>query len=202
MSPHPEARAIADRFMFDTGNLKLLASLLPLGAPDRQVPSLGWTVRQVLAHLAAAQQGYADCLEALPSSLPLSAAAFDEPRLAAARAVEGEPPALPAILDEFDSSLRRLVARLDVLGEEALSCRVGPDTVLDILCGWSEHAAGHAIEEIEALPELRADPMLLNWLLYQDFSDQPTQFALQQSLLAEVRARYAAEEAAFEEETA
>ncbi|MEO6397985.1 MAG: DinB family protein [Tepidiformaceae bacterium] len=202
MSPHPEARAVADRFMFDTGNLKLLASLLPIDALARQVSALGWTVQGAFAHLAAAQAGYAGCLEALPSSLPLSAAAFDEPRLAADRAVQGELPALPAILDEFDSSLRRLVARLDVLGEEALACRVGAFTVLDNLRAWSAHAAAHAIEMLEALPELRADPMLLNWLLYQDFSDQPTQFALQQTLLTEVRKRRAAEEAAFEEETA
>ena len=42
--------------------------------------------------------------------------------------------------------------------------------------------------------------MLLNWLLYQDFSQQPTEFALQQRLFAEVRERYASEEDESEEE--
>lgn len=186
--------------MFDTGNLKLLATQLPAGALERPVPSLGWTVRQALAHLASAQSAYAASLDSLPAALPLNSDAFDAPRLAAARAVEAEPRPLPAILADFDSSLQRLVSHCNALGEEALACPVGERSLLSVIQRWSGHASGHAIQILGALPELRADPILLNWLLYQDFSAQPSQLALQQVLFAEVRARLAAGEEESNEE--
>ena len=101
---------------------------------------------------------------------------------------------LPTILEDFDSSLRRLVAQLNLLTGEALEAGVEDVTVLAVLHGWSDHAAGHAIQLLEAVPELRGDPMLLNWLLYQDFSREPAQFTLQQTLFEEVRERHAHED--------
>lgn len=186
--------------MFDTGNLKLLATQLPAGALERTVPGLGWTVRKGLAHLATSQVAHADSLEWLAAMSPTLAADHDDPQLAAARAAEAESRPLPAILGDLDSSLRRLVARLSELSEEALESPVGAQTLLEVLKAWVGHAASHAIQLLEALPELRSDPMLLNWLLYQDFSQQPTEFALQQRLFAEVRERYASEEDESEQE--
>ena len=180
--------------MFDTGNLKLLATQLPAGALERIVPALGWTVRQGLAHLAAGQVAYADSLERLAADQLLAAADFDEPRLAAGRVVDAVDRPLPAILADLDGSLRRLVAQLIVMTEADLERDAGGSNLFGLLKIWSGHAAGHSIELLEALPELRGDPMLLNWLLYQDFSQQPTEFALQQRLFEEVRERYASEE--------
>jgi len=195
VSPHPEARAVADRFMYDTGNLKLLATQLPGGALERPVPAQGWTVRQVLAHLAAGQLAYAEVLDRIASgSEGLTVEDLDQPRIAADRAVSVDARPLPSILEDLDSSLRRLVAQLNVLTGDSLQLRVDETTVLALLLSWSGHAAGHAIEMLEALPELRGDPMLLNWLLYQDFSDEQAQFALQQTLFEEVRERYANED--------
>ncbi len=42
----PEIRAIADRFIMDTANLKYLASGVSKDALERPVEVLGWTVRQ------------------------------------------------------------------------------------------------------------------------------------------------------------
>ena len=194
MAPQPEARAIADRFMYDTGNLKLLATQLPEGGLARTVPALEWTVRQVLAHLAAGQLGYAETLERMATgATAFTAEEFEQPRIAVDQLVGAAPLPLPKILDDFDSSLRRMVAQLNVLSEEALHLSVGDRTLLAILHAWSDHAAGHAIQLLGALPELRGDPMLLNWLLYQVFSGEPAQFALQQMLFAEVRERDANE---------
>ena len=169
--------------MFETGMLKLLGTQLAPGALERTVPSTGWTVRQSLAHLAAEQLRFAESLE--------WAANID---VASGGAMGSDPRLLPAILADLDSSLRRLVARLVELNGEALDAPIGTQTLLDVLRGWSEHAASHAIEMLETLPELRGDPMLLNWLLYQDFSREPAQNALQQQLVAEVRERYANED--------
>ena len=107
---------------------------------------------------------------------------------------------LPAILADLDGSLRRLVAGLVVMTEADLGRDAGGGKLLGLLRTWSAHAADHAIQLLEALPELRGDPMLLNWLLYQDFSQRPTVFALQQRLFEEVRERYASEENESEEE--
>ncbi|MEP6870692.1 MAG: maleylpyruvate isomerase N-terminal domain-containing protein [Anaerolineaceae bacterium] len=194
MASQPEARAIADRFMYDTGNLKLLATQLPEGALARPVPALEWNVRQVLAHLAAGQLAYAETLERMTTGVTaFTAEDFERPRIAAEQVAGVSPLPLPKILDDFDSSLRRMVAQLNGLSEETLQLLVGERTLLAILHVWSDHAAGHAIQVLGALPELRGDPMLLNWLLYQDFSRQPAQFALQQTLFAEAREREANE---------
>ena len=181
--------------MYDTGNLKLFAAQLPQGALERPVPALGWTVRQVFAHLAAGQIACAASLERLATgSATLTAEDFDQPRNSADRAVSADARPLPTILEDFDSSLRRLVAQLNLLTGEALEAGVEDVTVLAVLHGWSDHAAGHAIQLLEAVPELRGDPMLLNWLLYQDFSREPAQFTLQQTLFEEVRERHAHED--------
>ena len=132
--------------MFDTGNLKLLATQLPAGALERTVPGLGWTVRKGLAHLATSQVAHADSLEWLATMSPTLAADHDDPQLAAARAAEAESRPLPAILGDLDSSLRRLVARLSELSEEALESPVGAQTLLEVLKAWVAHAASHAIQ--------------------------------------------------------
>jgi hypothetical protein len=78
--------------------------------------------------------------------------------------------------------------------EAALRSQVGLYDLSHVLAAWSKHAAGHVMEMMETLPELRDDHMILNWLLYEDFSEQPAHRDLQQRLLQEVRERYAQEE--------
>ncbi len=187
--------------MFETGMLKLLGTQLPAGALERLVPTTGWTVRHSLGHLATAQTAYADALEAFASASPPGTAPSDATNMADTRAVELESRPLPAILADFDASLRRLVAQLNLVSADELDLAVGNLTLRHFSHVSSNHAASHAIQMLQALPELRGDPMLLNWLLYQDFSRDPADNALQQQLLAEVRERYATEDSETAEET-
>lgn len=194
MPPTADARATADRFMFDTGNLKYLATQLPDGALDRVVPGSGWTIRQMLAHLAVAQDGYAEILEGLRNGVPPDPSRFDPTAHNAETAAKHRTTLLPGIISLFDSSVRRLVAALVLVDEKASQAKVGLFDLPDVLHAWSNHAAGHGMEMLDVLPELRDDPMLLNWLLYEDFSDDPAHQASQQRLLDELQERYANED--------
>lgn len=193
MPPTAEARATADRFMFDTGNLKYLASQLPDGGLDRIVPGAGWTIRQMLAHLAAAQDGYAEILDGLQRGVAPDPSRFDPTAHNAETAAKHSATPLAQLVSLFDSSVRRLVAALVLVDEAASKARVGLFDLPDVLHAWSNHAAGHGMEMLDVLPELRDDHMLLNWLLYEDFSDNPAHQASQQRLLEELREKYEAE---------
>ncbi len=200
MPPTPEARAIADRFMFDTGNLKYLATQLPKGALDRAVPGPGWTVRQGLAHLADGQDGYAVILEGLQRGEAPSAELFDPTAHNAEVAATNRETPLPRILEAFDASIRRLVAALVQVDEAASQAKVGLYDLPDVLHAWSNHASRHGMEMLDVLPELRDDAMMLNWLLYEDFSDSPEHLERQQRLYDEVRERYGDEDDDDDEE--
>ncbi|MBA4179318.1 MAG: hypothetical protein C0506_01905 [Anaerolinea sp.] len=194
MPPTPEARATADRFVFDTGNLKYLAMHLPKGALERTVPGAGWTVRQMLAHLAEAQEGYAEILEGLQQGVPPDPSRFDPTAHNAQVAARHHETPLPEIVNVFDVSVRRLVAALGCVDEAASRAKIGLFGLPDVLRAWSNHAAGHGMEMLDVLPELRDDPMLLNWLLYEDFSQEPEHLASQRRLMQEVQHSYAAGE--------
>lgn len=200
MSPTPAARAIADRLMFDTGNLKYLAAVLPSGALERTALAAGWTVRQMLAHLADAQDGYAEILEGLRKGVAPGPARFDPTLHNAGVAVRNQSTRLPVIIEQFDSSLCRLVAELMLVDEAASRLRIGLYELPDVLRAWSNHAAGHGMEMLDALPELRDDHMLLNWLLYEDFSEDPVHLESQQRLLQEIRDRYGSDDEEDEDE--
>lgn len=134
----------------------------------------GMVRRQVLAHLASKTASDGRAIESLVAGEGLQAGGR-------------EPSAAPA--ETLDSILARLRAARDIV-VAALSKvpSVGDDeaTTLD---QWSRHYARHGIDLSEALPELRMEPMVLNWLLYADFRDEPVAFRRQQALLAEVRER-------------
>lgn len=191
MPPTAEARATADRLMFDTGNLKYLATQLPKGALERTVSGPGWTVRQVLAHLADAQQGYAEMLEWLQDGPRPEPSRFDPVTHNADIVAKHRETPLPQIISLFDSSIRRLVPAFVVIDESASQLGASPHGLPDVLRVWARHAAGHAMEMLDVLPELRDDPMLLNWLLYEDFSEEPEHLASQQRLMEEVQDSYA-----------
>jgi hypothetical protein len=55
------------------------------------------------------------------------------------------------------------------------------------LNAFVRHIGAHALELIEALPALRADPFLLNWILAADFREHPVSLARQQRLLTQLR---------------
>ena len=79
----PELRAIADRFIYEQATLKHMTALIPEGAAERTVRGHmdGWTVRQLVAHLAEALHTYALFLDNLVAGRPpefgVEAAALD-----------------------------------------------------------------------------------------------------------------------------
>jgi len=59
----PAVRAVADRFILDTANVKYVAANLPAGSLERIVEETGWTIRQTLAHVAVSLENYANALK-------------------------------------------------------------------------------------------------------------------------------------------
>jgi len=66
--------------------------------------------------------------------------------------------------------------------------------LVNALQASSRHLVAHGLDFADTLPELRHDPMVLNWLLYADYSENAERTARQEKLLAEVRDLYAAGE--------
>lgn len=190
MPPTPEARATADRFMFDTGNLKYFAMQLPKGGLERIATPTGWSVRQTLAHLADAQGGYAEVIEGLHHGVTPAPETFDPTVHNAEVAASHRETPLPEIIALFDSSIRWLVAALLGMDEAVSGAAVGVHTLQDALRSWSNHAAGHGMEMLDVVPELRDDALLLNWLLYENFADAPGHLESQRRLLEELREKY------------
>ena len=190
MPPTPLARAVADRFMFDTGNLKYLAATATPQDLDRITQPSGWTVRQVLAHLAASQTRHAGLIAAILADEEIPGSAFQPDAENDAVAADNRATPIADLIDSFDTAIRALVAATLRIDERAEQKRAGDLEVGHLLLVWSGHAAGHAMEMVEELPFHRDDPMILNWLLYEDFTDEPLHLASQQKLLKEIRDKY------------
>ena len=83
-------------------------------------------------------------------------------------------------------------ARLDAALATLVShCRSHAAEVdLDRLEAGSRHLAMHGLDIIAAAPQIRFDPLVLNWLLYADYTGAPVREAQQQTLLLALRDRY------------
>ena len=180
-------RALADRFIYDTATVKHIARNLPDGAAERVTPASGWTVRQLLAHLALNQERYARTVRQWLSD-PEKADPGGDPTEPNARIAE-ENVATPVedIVGTFDASIRELVAACGEMEETRLSAPLGQWPILDVLASWSRHQGQHSIDLLSALPEFKTDPMALNWVLHFDFSNRPEWSEWQRNLIAEVR---------------
>ena len=183
----PAVRALADRFIYDTATVKHIAGNLTEEMAGRVTPGSGWTVRQVLAHLALNQQRYAGVVEQWLQD-PAAADPGGDPteeneRMAALN--KGTP--LEEIVSTFDSSIRDLVSAANGVQDKHLSQPLGLWQFVDVLESWSRHQGNHAVDLVSALPEFKTDPMVLNWVLHFDFSARPEWSEWQLKLIAEVR---------------
>jgi Mycothiol maleylpyruvate isomerase N-terminal domain len=188
----PELRAVLDRFILDTANTKFVAFNLPADALDRQVAGVHGTVRQLFGHIAGSMGWYAEALSGfVVGTAPTSSEGHHERNTdQVARAIDTP---LSVLVTQIDGALNGLMQASTALSDEQLSCEfVGRTSTLDTLRTWSRHFAGHGLDFADALPELRFDPMMLNWLLYADFRDHPARLARQRKLLVELRERYPA----------
>lgn len=184
----PEVRAIADRFMYETATLKHIVALVPDDGFERPVSGSSWSVRQLLAHLAESLHEYARVLGLwLAGEPPLEAWDPEEANAEVARA--GAESSRLRIYERFGSGINGLV---EVLGKipEAPEAFAGREAV-DVFRELGEHALGHAAALVDAVPEVRMDPLVLNWLLYADLPS-PDGEAWQARLLAEAREYIAA----------
>lgn len=182
----PEVRAVADRFILDVANLKYLASCIPKGGLDRPVEALGWTVRQAIGHLGASQERYGRTIADLLADAAATAS-FDVDEFNAEVAEQTRSTPLPDLLGRLDLATARLLALFERMPPGVEDREVGGHSLADLLGPWSEHVAEHGIDVVGALPEVRLDPMILNWILYADYSGDERRFQCQASLMAEVR---------------
>lgn len=185
----PAVRAAADRFILDAANLKYLASCIPKGGMDRSVEALGWTVRQVIGHLVASQERYGQTIALLlADDPPAPGRGVEEFNAQVAEQTRSTP--LPDLLGRLDLATARLLALCERIPSEPSDYKLDGLCLADALGPWSTHVAEHGIDLVDALPELRFDPMILNWILYADYSADECRFQRQLRLMADVRERF------------
>jgi len=190
----PSVRAVADRFIFDTATVKYIAAALPPGGLDRVVASTGWTVRQLIHHLGSATMSAADALERATRAEQLLPETFTPAEFNRRAVEESRSMPLLEVLGLLDAARDRMLRALEAVPEVLLPATFGRHTLVELLTDWSLHSVQHGLDFADTLPELRHDPMVLNWLLYADYSDDAGRTARQAKLLAEVRDMYAAGE--------
>ncbi len=188
----PSVRAVADRFIFDTANVRYIAAALPPGGLERVIPSSGWTVRQLIHHLGAGTMGTAQALERAIRGEQLLPDAFTPDEFNRRAAEQSRSMPLSEVLEILDTARDRMLKALEAVPASLLPETFGRHTLLEQITNWSFHYVEHGLDFADALPELRQDPMVLNWLLYADYSDDAERAARQARLLGEVRASVAA----------
>jgi hypothetical protein len=157
----PLLRAAADRVWYDDANVLLIASVLPPGGLERRSAVSGWSVRQLIAHLSERQLAIGVSVERFLAGLEQSTGGFArcEP-----------PPAGTESLDELLGALRTSRNRLFAVLEQVKFAKgqlpLGGAPAVDTVFAWAQHAAGHALDFTDALPELHDNPMVLNWLFW------------------------------------
>lgn len=183
----PEVRAIADRFIYEQATLKHIASLAPEGALDRPVPGTDWTVRQLLGHLAQSLNDYAEMVRKLAGGEPPIPQGWDPHAVNAETVARLEKASLTDLFQLFGSGINDLVAELTAIPDGRVEEQSGPTPAMSTLQVLAGHCLTHAIPLVEALPEVRMDALVLNWLLYADFETDEGR-AWQDALMKEAQA--------------
>ena len=187
---HPEIRAIADRFMYETATLKLITALAPDGGLARPVPGLEWNAGQLLAHLALSLDNYRELVERwLAGADPL--AGWDPDAMNAETAAKYANATREGLRELFGNGIVGLVAALDTIPEGRETETLGRGTATETFAWLGGHALRHAMPLVDALPEVRMDPLVLNWLLYAEFDGEASK-GWQAKLLADAREYLAA----------
>lgn len=181
----PELRAIADRFIYEQATLKHITALAPEEAMLRPIPGGDWNVGQLLGHLGASMNAYAGVVRewllgepALDGYNPDEMNAETASRFLSATRLD--------VTQELGRGLVNLFAALWAIPDARLSEPMGRQRALETLQLFGGHCLRHAIALVDALPEVRMDPLVLNWLLAAEFEDEGSR-AWQNALLAEAQ---------------
>lgn len=184
----PEMRAAADKLIFDCANTEYVATTIGPRALDKPVERLGWTVRQLIGHLALSLEAYADNLPKLTGAEVSQPGTFDWDAANAEMATKTAKTPLPDLLETLTRGRDRCIAGFAVLDAAALARPVAGDTTLgDVIDSWLPHFEEHALDFLDAVPKLRRDVMVLNWVMYADYAGRPDLIERQQELMGEVR---------------
>lgn len=181
----PATRAAADRFILDTANVRYVAEYLRKEELQCVVETTGMTVGQTIGHIALDMSDLATAIEELIAGGELASHDAGCAARSAAHSRLSARWGSKALLRRLDAGLVALTAALAKLD----STPVG-----EASAGWpmahafnATHVPAHGLELSEALEDLRFDPMMLNWLLYADFSAEPELFDRQRKLFEEAR---------------
>ncbi|MCK9519421.1 MAG: DinB family protein [Dehalococcoidia bacterium] len=184
----PEMRAAADKLIFDCANTEYVATTIGPRALDRPIERLGWSVRQLIGHLALSLETCADKLPKLSTAAPSELESFDRDEANAEMAAKTAKTPLPDLLETMARGRDRCIAAFADLDEQALARKVAGETTLgDVIRSWLPHFEEHALDFLDAEPKLRRDILVLNWVLYADYGDRPDLIERQRELMAEVR---------------
>lgn len=144
----PAMRAAADRLTWEGALLAYIASLLPAKVQERPIKATGRTIRQAYADLLASDAAHNADL----------AAAIGRPAPAA-------PPhdgTLAELVQRLAAARRARYLLFDLVGE------LEAPNLLAIIEDRSGAYAECAFTVIEALPEIEAEPLVVNWLALVD----------------------------------
>lgn len=180
----PELRAIIDRLMFDQATTLHIVTSLPDGGTARMIEGTGGTVAQLVAHFAGSQEACAAALGRWLAGEPA-----EPPRFSCTTA-DDEAATLTDAEARLRVSLRALFAAFHEIPDERLGEPFGEATAIDTFHAWERHYLDHALDLVDAAPEVRLDPLVLNWVLHAGFSDERSRMR-QRALLEELRAYYA-----------
>lgn len=184
----PQSRAAADRLILDTANVKYIVEYLPRGAAHRVVEGTGWTVGQTIGHVALDMTDLARAIENLTAEGDEATIAIDFTARAAAHARMAAKWGPRELVRRLDGGLVALTEALATFEPAKAGATIGGQPIEDILD--STHAAAHGLDLSETIEEMRFDPLVLNWLLYADFSGKPELFDRQRKLFEDARAYF------------
>lgn len=187
----PELRAIIDRFMYEQATVTHIVTSLPPGGIDRVMNQTGWTVRQLVAHFADTQEGYASAIQRWLAGEPAIPGDLDTDRINALTAAANAETPLPELLTRLRKSLRTLFVALHHVPDGKLGEPFDGHSAIETFHEWERHYRAHAFDLLDVAPEVKFEPLVLNWILYADFDDDDARVR-QRALMEEVREHYAA----------
>lgn len=183
----PILRAAADRLIHHTAYLAYVAGEMTPEELEERCEASGYTMRETIGHCVLWMERFVSLVHLL---LTEGAAAYERPNADAVNADERE--AMGS--DDREGLLRRMaVARDAIIAEYAtataprLSEPLHDDTIGETIHRWTAHLERHALDFAETLPELRYDPLLLDWALSANLKNAD-EAARQAKFIEDVRA--------------